>query len=109
MFGTALGSGVGRWHGTEIKVDEEVDVEFDIDTDLVWGSNCLSWGGDNFISHNNETVEIGLTVQKVEDDGTLICKFGSSLIMIEVSGVLPNDIEHIRCYEVSVHLWPTNL
>lgn len=85
LFETSVGIGKGIWMSQVLpKLNNLYEVEFEITDDLVWEKNVF------FASDNNEEIKIDSEylciqgkVERVEQDGLVIFRLGSSIIMLD--------------------------
>lgn len=88
---TSAGRLRGRWMGSApIRVGESVDVELDLGPSRAWDELV-----EHAVSHDDagHLSRVPGLVEQVFDDGVIFLRVGEGLVLLDVTGAIPDDAE----------------
>ena len=108
-FTSSAGAGAGLWRGASVEAGTVVDIECEFPKNLRWRVDI--WPIDHERQTGfDSTAHAILRVEDQHDDGVLVARLGSGLVLLVTSGEMPLVVGNLVSVRASdLELYPTGI
>lgn len=110
LFSTSYGTGQGVWKEGKPSLQEDYDVEFSVEEQLIWGDTINEATDIQFIIYGNiDGLTFGGRLEAIEETGLVFLRIGESIIMIETFGTPASVGAFVQAKAKKIFLYDTHM